>query len=199
MHEQIRCPLRSPTPRGVHHLALCTDDMKATIDFYVDVLGMPLVHATKVPPGLGTGSGNRGNPPYEQLRHYFFDMGNDSLLAFFEIPKGQEPSGNRNAIGAMQHCAFVVTAERFREVEARLASRRIDYIGPIQQLPGLLGIYFYDPNGIRLEFACQPDDGEAPAVIPCVMQTRAEARSELATLPGVTPEWIEKRLAALPD
>jgi catechol 2,3-dioxygenase-like lactoylglutathione lyase family enzyme len=148
MHEKSRRPLLEPTLRGVHHLALCTDDMKATIDFYVDVLGMPLVHAMKVPPGLGTGPGNRGNPPYERVRHYFFDMGNDSLLAFFEIPKGKEPAGNRNAIGAMQHCAFVVTAGRFREVEARLTSRGIDYIGPVPQLPGLLGIYFYDPNGI---------------------------------------------------
>jgi hypothetical protein len=153
----------------------------------------------KVPPGLGTGPGNRGNPPYERVRHYFFDMGNDSLLAFFEIPRGKEPAGNRNAIGAMQHCAFVVTAERFREVEARLRSRGIEYIGPIPQLPGLLGIYFYDPNGVRLEFACQPDEGETPAVIPCIMQTRTGARSELATLPGATPEWIEQRLAALPD
>src|ERR1700680_5145703 len=123
MREHLRRPLVTPTLRGVHHLALCTDDMKATIDFYVDVLGMPLVHAMKVPPGVGTGPGNRGNPPYEQVRHYFFDMGNDSLLAFFEIPKGKEPPGNRNAIGAMQHCAFVVTAERFREVEASLISR----------------------------------------------------------------------------
>ena len=153
MHEPFQRPLLSPTTRGVHHLALCTDDMKATIDFYVEVLGVPLVHAMKVPPGLGTGPRNRGNPPYEEVRHYFFDMGNDSLLAFFEIPKGKEPAGNRNAIGAMQHCAFVVTAERFREVEARLRSRDIEYIGPIPQLPGLLGIYFYDPNGIRL--ACR--------------------------------------------
>ena len=198
MRENLRRPLVTPTLRGVHHLALCTDDMKATIDFYVDVLGMPLVHAMKVPPGLGTGPGNRGNPPYERVRHYFFDMGNDSLLAFFEIPRGKEPAGNRNAIGAMQHCAFVVTAERFCEVEARLKTHGIDYIGPIAQLPGLLGIYFYDPNGIRLEFACQPEDGEAPAVIPCVTQTKGEARVELATLPGVTPEWIEMRLAALP-
>jgi catechol 2,3-dioxygenase-like lactoylglutathione lyase family enzyme len=110
MHEQFRRPLLEPTLRGVHHLALCTDDMKATIDFYVDVLGMPLVHAMKVPPGLGAGPGNRGNPPYEQVRHYFFDMGNDRFLAFFEIPKGKEPPGNRNAIAAMQHCAFVVSS-----------------------------------------------------------------------------------------
>ena len=71
--------------------------------------------------------------------------------------------------------------------------------GPIPQLPGPLGVYFYDPNGIRLEFACRPEDGEMPAVIPCITQTIAEARAELETLRGVTPEWIEKRLAALPD
>ena len=199
LRENLRRPLVTPTLRGVYHLALCTDDMKATIDFYVDVLGMPLVHAMKVLPGLGTGPGNRGNPPYERVRHYFFDMGNDSLLAFFEIPQGKEPAGNRKAIGAMQHCAFVVTAERFREVETRLKAHGIDYIGPIAQLPGLLGISFYDPNGIRLEFACQPEDGEAPAVIPCVTQTKAEGQAELATLPGVTAEWIEMRLAALPE
>ena len=70
MRENVRHPLVTPTLRGVHHLALCTDDMKATIDFDVDVLGMPLVHAMKVPPGLGTGPGNRGNPPYERVRHY---------------------------------------------------------------------------------------------------------------------------------
>jgi hypothetical protein len=126
-------------------------------------------------------------------------MGNDSLLSFFEIPNGKEPAGNRNAIGAVQHCAFVVTAERFRQVEARLKSHGIEYIGRIAQLPGLLGIYFYDLNGIRLEFACQPEDGEIPAVIRCITQTKAEAGAELETLPGVTAKWIEQRLAALPD
>jgi len=199
MDDEHPIPKPAPLPRGVHHLALCTDDMKATVDFYVEVLGMPLIHAMRVPPGLGTGPKNRGNPPYEAVRHYFFDIGNDSLLAFFEIPKGKEPAGNRNAIGAMQHCAFVVTPERFRQVEARLKLHDIDYIGPIRQLPGLLGIYFYDPNGIRLEFACQPEDGEMPEVIRCVTQTKAQARAELETLPDVRPEWIEQRLAALPE
>jgi catechol 2,3-dioxygenase-like lactoylglutathione lyase family enzyme len=187
-----------PLPRGVHHLALCTEDMKATVDFYVDVLGMPLVHAMKVPPGLGTGPQNRGNPPYESIRHYFFDMGNDSLLAFFEIPKGAEPSGNRNAIGAMQHCAFVVTPQRFKDIEERLKRAGLEYIGPIPQLPGLVGIYLIDPNGIRLEFACQPADGESQAVIECVRQTQEEVAQELATLPGASEEWIARRVAGLP-
>jgi catechol 2,3-dioxygenase-like lactoylglutathione lyase family enzyme len=185
--------------RGVHHLALCTDDMKATINFYVDIIGFPLVHAMTVPAGFGVGPKNRGNPPYEQIRHYFFDMGNDSLLAFFEIPKGAEPRGNRNAIGAMQHCAFVVTPERFQGIEQSLKKAGIEYIGPIPQLPGLVGIYFIDPNGIRMEFACQPADGERQKVVACVTQTKAEAAAELATLPGVTEEWIAKRVAALPE
>lgn len=185
--------------RGVHHLALTTDDMKATTEFYVKVLGMPLVHAMKVPPGLGTGPNNRGNPPYEEIRHYFFDMGNDSLMAFFEIPKGAEPQSNRNAIGGMQHCAFVVTPERFKDIEVRLEKHGIDYNGPIPQLPGLMGLYFYDPNGLRLEFACQPDDGEAPDVIGCVAQTKTEAGSELETLPGADAGWIAEMTANLPD
>jgi catechol 2,3-dioxygenase-like lactoylglutathione lyase family enzyme len=185
--------------RGVHHLALCTDDMKMTTEFYTRVLGMPLVHAMKVPHGLGTGPGNRGNPPYEDIRHYFFDMGNDSLLAFFEIPKGKEPKANRNAIGAMQHCAFVVTPARFKEIEARLKQHKIPYNGPIPQLPGLLGIYFYDPNGFRLEFACQPGDGEAPAVLPCVTQTKGEAARELATLSGADAVWAKEMTEALPE
>ncbi|MDB5407084.1 MAG: glyoxalase/bleomycin resistance protein/dioxygenase [Rhodospirillales bacterium] len=193
-----RQPLLNSILRGVHHLALCTDDMKATIDFYVDVVGMPLVHVMKVPPGLGVGPGNRGNPPYEEIRHYFFHMGNDSLLAFFEIPKGAQPAGNRNAIGAMQHCAFVVSPRCFREVEDRLKTHGIDYVGPLPQMPGLVGIYFYDPNGIRLEFACQPADGESPDIVGCVTMTKDEARAEIASLPGATKEWIEKRMAALP-
>jgi catechol 2,3-dioxygenase-like lactoylglutathione lyase family enzyme len=184
--------------RGVHHLALCTDDMKATVEFYADVLGFPLVHAMKVPPGVGTGPANRGNPPYEEIRHYFFDMGNDSLLAFFEIPKGAQPRGNRNAIGSMQHCAFVVTPQRFEEIQVRLKKRGIDFIGPLPQLPGLLGLYFIDPNGIRMEFACQPADGENQQILECIAQTREEVAGELRTLPGVSADWIARYTAALP-
>ena len=74
---------QAPASRGIHHLALNTEDMKATIDFYTRILGMPLIHALRVPPGVGTGAGNRGNPPFENLRHYFFYAGGDSLVAFF--------------------------------------------------------------------------------------------------------------------
>ena len=184
--------------RGVHHLALTTEDMKATTEFFVDIIGMPLVHAMKVPAGLGTGPNNRGNPPYEAIRHYFFDMGNDSLLAFFEIPKGAEPAANRNAIGGMQHVAFVVTEKRFYEIEQRLKMNGIKYNGPTPQLPGLIGLYFFDPNGIRMEMACQPADGENPDVMTCNTQTRAVARAELETLTD-DQAWIDNMLRTLDD
>src|SRR5260370_362142 len=101
MHEQLQGPFQSPTSRGVHHLALCTDDMKATIDFYVEVLGMPLVHAMKEPPGLGPAPANLGNRPYERVRHYFFHMANDSLPAFSNTPQPPKPPHNRHAISAL--------------------------------------------------------------------------------------------------
>jgi len=188
----------TPMTRGVHHLALTTEDMKATTEFFVDIIGMPLVHAMKVPAGLGTGPNNRGNPPYEAIRHYFFDMGNDSLLAFFEIPKGEESAANRNAIGGMQHVAFVVTEKRFLEIEQRLKDKGIEYNGPTPQLPGLIGIYFYDPNGIRMEIACQPADNENPDVMTCNTQTRAVARAELETLTD-DQAWIDNMLRTLDD
>jgi len=179
------------TTRGIHHLALTTEDMKATTEFYVEVVGMPLVHAMRVPPGVGTGPGNRGNPPFEEVRHYFFDMGNDSLLAFFEIPKGAKKQTDRDDIGGMQHCAFAVTVERFKDIERRLARHGVDYQGPIDILPGLRSIYFYDPNGIRLEACCEIAAGERPGVIASVQQTKAEARRELVTT-GADARWIER-------
>ena len=185
-----------PMTRGVHHLALNTDDMKKTIDFYVDVLGMPLIHALKVPAGLGTGPQNRGNPPYENLRHYFFDMGNDSLLAFFEIPKGAEPEGNRNAIAAMQHVSFAITEARFEAIREKLEGLGIEYLGPMEVLPGVFSMYFFDPNNIRLELSCQPADGASPKVVHGCTQSADALRAELLTLTD-DRVWIEQRVAEL--
>ena len=184
--------------RGIHHLALNTEDMKMTIDYYVDVLGMKLVHAMKIPPGLGAGPNNRGNPPYENLRHYFFDMGNDSLLAFFEMPKGEKQVGDRDAIAAMQHVSFSMLPDAFEALQLRLKERDFDTIGPLEVLPGVFSVYFFDPNGIRLEASCQPADGKMPRIATAATQTKSQARAELATLTD-DDDWINKRIAALPD
>jgi catechol 2,3-dioxygenase-like lactoylglutathione lyase family enzyme len=189
-------PAMRPLSRGVHHLALNTDDMKKTLDFYVGVLGMPLVHALKVAPGLGTGPGNRGNPPFENIRHYFLDAGGDSLLAFFEIPKGMKPKGDRDAIGTMQHVSFCVPEERFNEVRKRVEAARVQYLGPINVGCDTWSIYFFDPNGIRLEFSHQKE--AQPRVIERWRQTKAEALEELRTLSS-DGKWLETLVAHLPE
>ena len=184
---------------GVHHLALNTDDMKMTVDFYVDVLGMRLVHAMKVPPGIGTGPGNRGNPPFEEIRHYFFDMGRDALLAFFEMPKGAKPKGDRNALGNMQHVSFAVSPQGQARIRARLDAAKIPYDGPLEILPGIFSIYVMDPNDIRLEFSCQPANGEGdPLIVPLVTQTKNEALQELRSLSS-DQKWLAKTVASLAD
>jgi catechol 2,3-dioxygenase-like lactoylglutathione lyase family enzyme len=184
---------------GVHHLALNTDDMKMTVDFYVDVLGMRLVHAMKVPPGIGTGPGNRGNPPFEEIRHYFFDMGRDALLAFFEMPKGAKEKGDRNALGNMQHVSFAVSPQGQARIRARLEANKIAYDGPLEILPGVFSIYVMDPNDIRLEFSCQPANGEGePLIVPLVTQTKTEALQELRSL-SADQKWLAKTVAGLAE
>jgi catechol 2,3-dioxygenase-like lactoylglutathione lyase family enzyme len=185
-----------PIARGIHHLALNTDDMKMTLDFYVGVLGMPLVHALKVPPGLGTGPANRGNPPFENLRHYFLDAGGDSLVAFFEMPKGVKPRADRDCIGTMQHVSFAVSEERFNEVKRRIEKANLSYLGPINVGCDTWSMYFYDPNGIRLEFSHQKE--AEPRVVERWRQTRDEALQELRTLHG-DAGWLETMVAHLPE
>lgn len=166
-----------PRFRGVHHLVLNTDDIKTTIDFYSGVLNMPLIHAMKVPAGV-----NRGNPPFERLRHYFFDMGNDSLLAFFELPKGEKDQADRDGVAAMQHVSLSVTPEEMDKLTERLDAAGVDRLGPFEAAPGCFSCYFYDPHGVRLEASYQLADGNHQKVVDGFTQTKAKMLDELRTV-----------------
>lgn len=188
---------QAPASRGIHHLALNTEDMKATIDFYTRVLGMPLIHALRVPPGVGTGPGNRGNPPFENLRHYFFDAGGDALVAFFEMPKGAKQQGDRDALAAMQHCSFTTTEAQFKVLHQRLLDEGVPVIGPICVGAQTWSIYFFDNNGIRLEYSWQEHDGDDVRVVERWTQTRDEALEELRSI-SQDPAWLQAVTAHLP-
>lgn len=160
---------------GVHHLALVCRDMARTVDFYTQVLGMPLVKTIELPAGMG--------------QHFFFDCGGGDSLAFFWFPDAPEgvpglsaPASRpdrgslTSAIGSMNHVAFRVPPEKFEECRDRLVARGVDCteianhddseIGISETMhPGVFvrSIYFFDPDGILLEFACWtrqfgPDD-----------------------------------------
>jgi glyoxylase I family protein len=146
-HEELRRRyLRSEherpesTARGVHHLALICRDPETTIRFYQDLLGFPLV-------------GLFENRDYPGSTHFFFDIGNDNLLAFFDFPGlGLGPSVE--AIGGVQHIALSVTPESFEAAKQTLEAEDIEYLGPDRGVND--SMYIRDPDGIQIELTSQP-------------------------------------------
>src|SRR5215204_3193270 len=113
----VPAPERQATSaRGVHHLALICSDIERTIQFYTQVFGFPLVELFQ----------NRDLP---SSTHFFFDIGNGNLLAFFDFPEHPMPP-TRESVGGMHHIAISVTHEQFVSISARLAERRIPNVGP---------------------------------------------------------------------
>jgi len=176
--------------RGIDHLAIVCDDMPVAMDFYTRVMGFRLVHVRRVPYEQ-----DRGQPPYDNLRHYFFDMGNDSLFAIFEYPKGL-PRQNRDHVGGMQHVAFHVPPERFDALIERVRGCGVNVIGPVPLGGRFWSAYLFDPWGTRLEFATDRS-GEHRGVVESVLQTEEEARAELGTL-FADPAEVQKWLARMP-
>ena len=151
--------------RGVNHLALVCKDMAKTVQFYRDVLGMPLIKTIDLPGGRG--------------QHFFFDIGNGDSLAFFWFPEAPEAAPGisapialptmgdfRSAHGSMNHIAFNVPAEKFDEYYDRLKAKGVEVTkilnhddSPTQSSDELhdgvfvRSVYFFDPDGVCLEFA----------------------------------------------
>ena len=197
---EIAAPPGKPLLRGIHHLALNTADMRMTLDFYVRVLGMPLVHGLRTPsrpPGAGPAHGI-GTPPYQNIPHYFLDMGGDSLLAFFEYPKSVAKA-ERDTLGAMQHVSFVCGPLRYRQMLARLKANGVAIAaGPLLTIPPAIhSFYFFDPNGIRLEIVCdlEGEEEDLQVIRSCAMP-EAELRAQLATV-SEDKAWIEDMIAAM--
>ena len=176
--------------RGIDHLAIVSDDMPTALDFYTRVMGFQLVHARRVP-----FEADRWQPPYDNLRHYFFDMGNDSLFAVFEYPKGLARQV-RDHVGGMQHVAFHVPPDKFDAMIERVKGCGVHVIGPVPLGGRFWSAYFLDPFGIRLEFATDRS-GAGRGVIESVRQTEAEARTELETLFS-DPEEVDRWLRQMP-
>jgi catechol 2,3-dioxygenase-like lactoylglutathione lyase family enzyme len=136
---------------GVHHLALVCKDMRATHEFYTNVMKMPLTCAITVPPY-----------PDEDAMHLFYDMGGGNQLAFFwfrEAPEaivGQAHPENVaavNAHGSMHHIAFSVdTEEEVLAWREHLKSMRVK-VTPMIDHEFCKSIYFADPDGMQLEIS----------------------------------------------
>ncbi|GAX59349.1 glyoxalase/bleomycin resistance protein /dioxygenase [Candidatus Scalindua japonica] len=142
--------------KGINHPALYGRNLDETIHFYTEVLGMKLVL-------------RQPNLVDPKLTHLFFSAGNGAFVAFF-IPNDDseiELSKGSEGLGSMQHLAFNLDMP-IEEAMDVLDRNRIKFKGPIDR--GYeCSLYFYDPNGIKLELmtwktALPPGSNEAEVI-----------------------------------
>lgn len=141
------------TVKGIHHVAYRCKDTRETVDFYRNVLGMDFKLAmaeNRVP--------STGEPdPY---MHVFMDAGRGNVLAFFELPNSPEMGRDENTPEWVQHIAFEIGSfDELMEYKSRLEAAGLDVLGPTNH--GIFdSIYFFDPNGHRLELAANKSTEE---------------------------------------
>lgn len=123
--------------RGVHHVALLSSDVERTIAFYQGVLEFPLTDLFE-------------NRDYRGSSHFFFDIGNGNALAFFDLP-GLDLGPYAEVLGGLHHLAISVESSRWAHLKAKLDGEGISY----QHVDGS-SIYFFDPDGARLELISDP-------------------------------------------
>lgn len=138
---------------GVHHVAYRCKDAKETVDWYGKHLNMEFVLAIaedKVP--------STGEPdPY---MHVFLDAGNGNILAFFELPAQAEMGRDENTPVWVQHLALKVDSmDDLLAAKTHLEAGGIDVLGPVNHTI-FKSIYFFDPNGHRIELAVNTNTPE---------------------------------------
>ncbi len=154
--------------QGIHHVAYRCRDAGETVAFYRDVLGMDFTTAFAEDHVPSTGA-------YDPYMHVFLDAGGGNVLAFFELPEQPDMGKDPNTPAWVQHLAFKVDGlDALLAAKARAEAHGLDVLGPTDH--GIFkSIYFFDPNGHRIELACDTGTPE-----------------ELAELARVAPAMLEE-------
>ena len=130
----------------IHHVAYRCRDAKQTVEWYGKHLGTDFVLAIAENNVPSTGAPD----PY---MHVFLDAGQGNVLAFFELPNSPPMGRDGNTPEWVQHIAFkVASLDELLAAKARLQAAGIEVIGPTEHTI-FKSIYFFDPNGHRLELA----------------------------------------------
>jgi catechol 2,3-dioxygenase-like lactoylglutathione lyase family enzyme len=161
--------------QGIHHAAYRCNDARETVEFYQNLLGMTFqlaIAENQVP--------STGEPdPY---MHVFLDAGNGNVLAFFELPNSPPMGKDPNTPAWVQHIAFKLNdMDALHDARARIEAAGLEVIGPVNHTI-FQSIYFFDPNGHRLELAANSAE---PGML--------EKLHEVA--PAMLEEWSETKRA----
>jgi catechol 2,3-dioxygenase-like lactoylglutathione lyase family enzyme len=165
----------TPTLKRIHHVAYRCRDAAETVEWYEQTLGMTYTTAFAEDHVPSTGA-------YDPYMHVFLDCGGGNVPAFFELPNQPEMGKDPNTPAWVQHLAFEVEDEAaLLAAKAHLEAQGIDVLGPTWH--GIFkSIYFFDPNGHRLELACN-------------IGTAAQYAELKAVAPAMLAEWAQTKQA----
>jgi len=167
--------MSAPNLSGIHHVAYRCRDAKETTEFYQRVMGMSfdIAFAENEVPSTGE------HDPY---MHIFLNAGGGNILAFFELPEQPDMGKDPNTPAWVQHIAFKVdTLDELLAAKANAESEGLEVLGPTHH--GIFkSIYFFDPNGHRLEIACD-------------IGTEDEMKELRRVAPDMLEEWSRTKKA----
>lgn len=123
--------------RGVHHVAVLCADVERTVQFYQGLLEFPLTEIFE-------------NRDYQGSNHFFFDIGNGNLLAFFDFP-GLDLGPYAEVLGGLHHLAISVEPETWQRLHEKLTKAGVEF----QEESGT-SLYLRDPDGTRVELIADP-------------------------------------------
>ena len=129
---------RAPSSaRGLHHEALISSDVERTVRFYQELLEFPLTELIE-------------NRDYPGSSHFFFDIGNGNLLAFFDFP-GLDVGPYAEVLGGHHHMAISVEPDTWHRLVGKLRDAGVEHV-----VHSEVSVYFQDPDGARIELIADP-------------------------------------------
>lgn len=141
---------RPPKLEKLYHFSFPCRDGEETRAFYEDIMGMPLVACMSADRVPSTGE-------YGPYAHFFFEMADGSYLAFFDLGKDAKPQPSPNTPDWVMHFAMEVSSvDAVQTMKRRLNEAGVKTTDIVDH--GFINsIYFFDPNGLRLEVTARVD------------------------------------------
>jgi catechol 2,3-dioxygenase-like lactoylglutathione lyase family enzyme len=176
--------------KRIHHVAYRCRDAAKTVEWYERILGMSYTTAFSEDHVPSTGE-------YDPYMHVFLDCGGGNVLAFFELPNQPDMDRDPNTPAWVQHLAFeVADLDALVAAKAHIEAQGIDVLGPTYH--GIFrSIYFFDPNGHRLELACNIGTAEQYAELKRLAPIMLEDWGQTKTAPRHA-DWLHKDPDAKP-
>ena len=176
-------PAHVPAPAPIqqlHHYAYRARDAEETRHFYEDILGLPLYHIIQSDIVPSTGE-------YCPYTHFFFRLQDGSFIAFFDLGDDQAALPSPNTPAWVNHVAFRVnTIAELDAMKARLQAHGVEVLG-VTDHHIFKSIYFFDPNGVRLELSAQLADAFE------MLQESKTARARLDEWTARKQQWRLER------